>query len=90
MELAIMSDVSSYCLREVGPPLLCAHLGQVDADETKFFGQLTIVRQVVERGHDEALRQIAGCTKNYHRAGRRHGGASALLGYWLGTVIWPI
>src|SRR6516164_8372051 len=71
MELAIMSDESFHCIGEVRPPLLRAHLGQVDANETKFLGQLVIVCQVVEYRHDETLRQVAGCTKNHHGARRR-------------------
>jgi hypothetical protein len=73
----------------VRAPLLCAHLGQVDANEAKFFGQLVIVCQVVECGHDETLRQVAGGTKNHHRAGRRHGGARGLLrSFW--SAIWSV
>src|SRR6516164_9672223 len=78
MELAITSDVSFHCISEVRAPFR-AHLGQVDADETKFFGQLVIVCQVVECRYDETLRQIAGCTKNHHRAWRRRGGVRDLL-----------
>src|SRR5215467_6080117 len=91
MEFAVMGDVSSHCLSEVRAPLLRAHLGQVDADETKFLRQLVIICQVVECGHDEALRQVAGGTKNHHRAGRRCGGARALRrSFWSGTAAWPI
>src|SRR5215471_21385237 len=75
MKLAITSDVSLHCISEMRAPLLRAHLGQVDADETKFFGQLVIVCQVVECRHNETLCQVAGCTKNHHRAWRRHAGA---------------
>src|SRR5262249_44482228 len=69
MELAIMSGESFHCIGEVRTPLLRAHLGQVDANETKFLGQLVIVCQVVECRHDETLSQVAGCTENHHRAG---------------------
>src|SRR5262249_22969733 len=48
MELAVLGDVSSHRLGEVRAPLLGAHLGQVDADEAKFFRQLVIVCQIVE------------------------------------------
>ena len=90
MELAIVSDVSFHRIRKVRAPLLRAHLGQIDANETKCFGQLVIIRQIVKCGHDEALREVPGCTKDYHSAGRRHGDARGLLRSWSGTAIWPI
>src|SRR5262245_3763430 len=91
MELAAMGDVSFHCISEVRAPLLRAHLAQVDADETKFFGQLVIVCQVVAGGHAEALRQVAGCPENHHDAGRRHGRARALLrGFCSGAAVRPI
>src|SRR6476469_4165440 len=40
MELAIVRDESLHCIGEMRLPLVRAHVGQVDADETKFFGQL--------------------------------------------------
>src|SRR6516225_12367321 len=91
MKLAITSDMSFHCISEMRAPLLRAHLGQVDANETKFFGQLVIVCQVVECRHNETLRQVAGCTENHHGARRRHGGARGLLrSFWSGVAIWPI
>src|SRR6516225_489870 len=91
MKLAITSDMSFHCTREMRAPLLRAHLGQVDANETKFFRQLVIVCQVVECGYNETLRQIPGCTKNHHRAGRCHGGARGLLRCFSSSVAtWPV
>jgi hypothetical protein len=37
--------------------------------------------QVVERGHDETLRQVTSGTENHHRAGRRGRGALILLSF---------
>jgi len=79
MKLAIFRDVSFHCIREVRAPLLRAHVGQVDANKTKFFGQLVVVCQVVERRNDQTLRQVAGRAKNHHRAGRRYDGTRGLL-----------
>ena len=91
MELAIVGDEALHCVGEIRAPLRRAHVGQVDADETKFFGQLAVVCEVVECRHDEALGQVTGCAENHHRTGRCHDGARALLlAFCSAAAIWLI
>ncbi len=91
MEFAVVGDELFHCVGEARAPLRRGHRGQVDADETKFVGQLVVICQVVERRHDQALCEVAGGAENHHRAGRRHNGARDLLRrFRSGTAILPI
>src|SRR5690348_1541939 len=91
MKLAIPGDISFHGIGEVRAPLLRAHVGQVDADKTELFGQLAVVRQVVECRDDQTLRQVARGAKDHYRAGRRRGRTRRLSrNSGLGMAIWPV
>jgi hypothetical protein len=78
LELAITGDKSFHCIGEVLAPFLRSLGGQVDADELESVGQPLGVDQIVERRHDQALRQVAGGAEDHHGAGRRYHGTVGL------------
>ena len=51
------------------PPRFGGSLRKIDPDQCKIFGQHSSVRQIIERGHNQALREIAARAEYHHRAG---------------------
>src|SRR5262249_44217331 len=60
----------------------------IDPDDAEAVGQALGHHQVVERGHDQALGEIAAAAEDHHSAGRRHGDGVAQGGLldW-GSVV---
>ena len=77
-ELAIVGDELLHGIGEALAPFLCRLGGQVDADELESVGQPLGLDQIVERRHDQTLRQVAVGAEDHHGAGRRHRGTVGL------------
>ncbi len=60
--------------------LLAAHFVPGNPDHGEFLGKQIVLRQIVKRGNEFALGEIAGCAKNHHDA-RIAGAAGAGAGY---------
>ena len=88
LELAIMTDRSLQHLGEALAPFVHAFGGPADADEPKSVGQLLRIDEIIERRHDQALRQVAGGAEDDHGAGRRcHGCLGLRHALWLDELI---
>ena len=74
-----LRDELVHHLGQALAPFLRGLGGQIDADEQEPLGQPLFIDQVIERGNDQALGQVAGGAEDDHRAGRRHRRAIIIL-----------
>ena len=78
LELAILGDEFVHRIGQALAPLLRGAGRHVDADELELPGQPLGIHQIVERRHDQTLRQITGSAEDHHGAGRRRNSALGL------------
>ena len=65
----IAADVAGDSLRQIAAPGIVRERGSREADDSRFLRQPTLAKQVIQRGHQLAMRQIAGGAENDESVG---------------------